>query len=261
MRLTALLIVLAIPTLAQAKIVTKAVEYRHGDVTLEGYLAYNDELSGRRPGVLVVHEWWGLNDYVKKRAEMLAELGYVAFALDMYGKGVVTDDPAKAGQLAGALRGKPLLVERARAGLDVLVKQPNVDPERVAVIGYCFGGTTALQLALSGAPLKAAVSFHGALKPVPTPEQLEKTRATLLICHGAVDPMVPDEEVDAFTDALEQSKVDWMLIAYSGAVHSFTNPEASTRKIDGVAYDEKADKRSWAHMKALFEEVFGEKGK
>jgi dienelactone hydrolase len=175
----------------------------------------------------------------------------------MYGKGIVTDDPKRAGELAGALRGKPVLIERITAAFEVLRKQENVDPKRVAAMGYCFGGTTSLQLAYSGAEIAGAVSFHGNL-PAPSDEEAPRIRAKILVLHGAEDPMVPDDMVKAFQDALRRAKVDWQFVAYGGAVHSFTNPNADRTGINGVKYDEKADRRSWQHMKVFFEEIFRE---
>lgn len=237
-------------------IFTSTIEYKHGDVILEGVLAQpeKDEGNEKRPGVLIVHEWWGRNDFVEKTAQELASLGYVAFALDMYGKGVLTDDPKEAAKLAGSLRGKPILRERARAGLDVLLKNKRVDPKRVAAIGYCFGGTTCLELAYDGAPLAGIVSFHGGLTN-PKPEDSDRIKARLLVLHGADDPFVPKEQVAAFTDAVRAAKADWQLVAYGGAVHSFTNPKADN-SIPGACYDEKAARRSWEHMKAFFAELF-----
>ena len=154
-----------VATSAEAALRTEKVEYRHGDAVLAGYLAYDDSMTGKRPGVLVVHEWWGLNDYAKRRAEQLAALGYVAFALDMYGKGQATGDPKEAGRLSGMFKdNRPLGRARAAAGLDVLRSRPQVDPARIAAIGYCFGGMVALEMARAGFPLSGVVSFHGNLK-------------------------------------------------------------------------------------------------
>ncbi len=239
-----------------AKLVTRPVEYRQGETVLEGYLAYDDAVRERRPGVLVVHEWYGLNDYAKKRAEQVAGLGYVAFAVDMYGKGVVTDDPKRAGELAGQVRGKPVLRERIVAALETLKRQERVDPQRIAAMGYCFGGTTALQLAYTGADVAGVVSFHGSLTP-PQEEDMRRIKAKVLVLHGADDPMVPPEMVNAFEKAMREAKADWQLIAYGGAVHSFTNPNSGRAGIEGVGYNEKADRRSWEHMKLFFEEIFG----
>jgi len=241
---------------AFSAIVATPVPYSHGGVALEGYLAYDDALPGKRPGVLVVHEWWGLNDYVKMRARQLAELGYVAFAADMYGKGVVTRDPKEAGSLSGRIRGTPLLRERAAAGLDLLRRQDRVDPARIAAMGYCFGGTTVLELAWSGADLLGVVSFHGGLTR-PKASDLGKIRAKILVLHGADDTFVPASDIADFQEAVRREGLDWQMISYGGAVHAFTNPEADRAGLKGVAYQAAADRRSWIHMKAFFSEIFG----
>ena len=163
--LLAVILTLALAGGAQAKVVTQSLEYKQDGTVLKGYLAYDDALKGPRPGVLVVHEWWGLNDFAKKKARQLAEMGYVALAADMYGKGVVTKDPQEAGKLAGSLKGAPLLRQRALAGFAALQQNKLVDPKRLAAIGFCFGGTTVLELAYAGADLAGVVSFHGGLAP------------------------------------------------------------------------------------------------
>ena len=241
----------------QAKLVTKAVDYQQGGVQLEGYLAYDDAATakGRVPGVLVVPEWWGLNDYAKGRAEQLARLGYVAFAVDMYGKGVVTTDAKKAGELAKAFYGSPLMAERARAGLDQLLQTGLADASRVAAIGYCFGGSTVQALAFSGAPLAGIVSFHGGLIPVPA-DAAAKTKAKIVICQGAADPFVKKEQAEAFVKALNEGGFDYQFISYSGAVHAFTNPGAD--ELQGIGYNAAADRRSWALMKSFFREIFSQ---
>jgi len=248
---------------ATAKIVTKPVAYEHGGVKLEGWLAYDDakaSAASRAPGVLVIPEWWGLNDYPKGRAEQLAKLGYVAFAADMYGAGVTTTDPKKAGELAGQFYGKPLMAERARAGLDQLLRTGLVDPARVAAIGYCFGGATVQALAWSGAPVAGIVSFHGSLIP-PSSEAAARTKAKILICHGAVDPFETKEDIDAFKQALDEAKLDYQFIAYAGAIHAFTNPRADETArasgLRGIGYNAAADQRSWQHMRDFFAEIFG----
>ncbi len=240
---------------AYAKIIARPVEYKHGEAVLEGYLAYDDAIDGKRPGVLVVHEWWGLNDYVKKRSEQLAGLGYIAFALDMYGKGVSTRDRKEAARLAGQFRGKPLMRHRAQAGLNVLAGNERVDPNRIAAIGYCFGGTTVLELAYSGADLVGIVSFHGGLT-MPKPQDMKNIKAKVLVLHGAEDPVAPTEKAVAFQESMRRAGVDWQMIYYGGAVHAFTNPGAGNDKTSGSAYDEKAAKRSWQHMEMFFDEIF-----
>jgi len=248
-----------------AKIVTKPVAYEQAGVKLEGYLAYDDAklpAGQKAPGVLVVPEWWGLNDYVKSRAEQLAKLGYVAFAADMYGAGIATTDAKKAGELAGQFYGKPLMAERAQAGLDQLLATGLVDAGRVAAIGYCFGGSTVQALAYSGAPLAGIVSFHGGLIPVPA-DAAAKNKAKILVCHGAADPLVAKADVEAFTKAMNDGKFDYQFISYAGAVHAFTNPGAdqvaAANGLSGkIGYNAAADQRSWAHMKVFFRELFGQ---
>lgn len=244
-----------------AKMITKPIAYEQGGTKLEGWLAYDDEKAGTgkpAPGVLVIPEWWGLTDYPKSRAEKLAKLGYVAFAADMYGAGVTTSDPKKAGELAAPFYGKPLMAERARAGLDQLLGTGLVDRSRVAAIGYCFGGATVQALAYSGAPLAGIVSFHGALVPA-SAEAAAGNRAKFLICHGAVDGFVSAEELAAFKKGMDDGKFDYQFISYAGAVHAFTNPGADRIAKDTglpIAYNAAADRRSWAHMQAFFAEIF-----
>ena len=247
-----IIFILLLSAAVDAKVVSKHVDYKHGDAVLEGYLAYDYSLKAKRPGVLVVHEWWGLNDYVRMR---VAKLGYVAFALDMYGKGIWTTDPQKAGELAGHLKGKPIMRQRARAGLDILRKNARVDTQKIAAIGYCFGGTTVLELAYSGVDVAGIVSFHGGLI-VPRPEDMNRIKAKILILHGADDGFVPSEKITAFQDGKRQAAADWQMVYYGGAVHSFTNPAADGKNIKGIAYNPKADERSWKYMQIFFEEMF-----
>jgi len=254
--LLALMLVLAAQS-AQARVVTKTVEYRQGDTTLEGYLAYDDSVKGKRPGVLVIHEWTGLGPYEKKRAEQLAQLGYVAFAADIYGKGVRPATPEAAAKEAAKYRGtdRSLIRARAAAGLDTLATIPEADPDRLAVIGYCFGGTAALELARSGANLRGTVSFHGGLD-TPIPADALKIRGKVLALHGADDPHVPPTQVATFQQEMRLAKVDWQMNYYGGAVHSFSNPKSGNDPANGVAYNEKADRRSWEAMKIFFNEIF-----
>jgi len=241
---------------AQAAIRTQAVEYKQGETVLEGYLAYDDAVAGKRPGVLVVHEWMGLNPYAKRRAEQLAGLGYVAFACDIFGKGVRPKDTKEAGALAGKYRGdRALMRARAAAGLDVLRNNSRVDPGRIAAVGYCFGGTTALELARSGADLAGVVSFHGGLD-TPTPEDARNIKGKVLALHGADDPFAPAAQVAAFEEEMRKGGVDWQLVLYGGSVHGFTNPDNGSDNAKGLAYSEKADRRSWEAMKAFFAEIF-----
>ncbi len=254
--LTLLFLMLAVKT--NAAIRSETVEYKQGDATLEGYLAYDDAIKGARPGVLVVHEWWGINDYIRKRTEQLAALGYTAFAADIYGKGNRAKTREEAMALAGKFRSgndRTLLRARANAALDVLKKNPMVDPKRIAAIGYCFGGTAALELARSGADVAGVVSFHGGLA-TPNPDDAKNVKAKVLVLTGADDPSVKPEQVMAFEDEMRKAGVDWYLVSYSNAVHGFTNPDNGTDNSRGAAYNEKADKRSWEAMKDFFEEIF-----
>jgi dienelactone hydrolase len=238
-----------------AEVRTEVVEYRHGDAVLEGYMAYDDSVKGKRPGVLVVHEWMGHNPYVRMRAERLARLGYAAFALDMYGKGVLAKDAKEAAALAGIYKGdRKRMRTRAAAGLGVLARHPAVDPSRIAAIGYCFGGTTVLELARGGADVRAVVSFHGGLD-TPEPGDAGNIRGKVLVLHGGDDPYVPPAQVAAFQEEMRRGGVDWQFVAYGGAVHSFTNPEAGGDNSKGAAYNERADRRSWEAMKAFFSET------
>jgi len=241
---------------AKAKVVTRNVDYRDGATTLQGYVAYDDAFKGKRPGVLIAHQWMGLSDYEKRRARMLAGMGYVAFALDIYGKGVRPNSREEAGAQAGEYRAdRPLLRQRARAAVLELRKNPLVDGNRLAMIGYCFGGGTALELARSGANLKGFVSFHGNLD-TPDPSLAKNIKGKILVLHGAIDPNVKPEAVIAFRDEMEAAKVDYQFIAYSGAVHAFTQREAGNDISKGAAYNAKADRRSWQAMKDFFAEIF-----
>jgi dienelactone hydrolase len=240
----------------RAAIHIKTVEYKQGDTTLEGFVAYDDAIKGARPGVLVVHQWQGLTDYEKHRAEMLAQLGYIAFCADIYGKGARPQNPQEAGAQAGKYKNdRQLLRARVNAGLDALRRQPLVDPKRIAAIGYCFGGTTVLELARSGADVAGVVSFHGGLDS-PTPADGKNIKGKVLVCHGADDPFEKPQDLTAFESEMRDAKVDWQLIKYGGAVHAFTQPNAGNDNSKGAAYNEKADKRSWEAMKQFFAEIF-----
>jgi dienelactone hydrolase len=254
--LWSVLTTLVVGSSAQAALQTAVVEYKQGNTTLEGYLAYDDAFTGKRPGVLVVHEWTGLGDYVKQRANQLAKLGYVAFAADIYGKGIRPDNPKDAGAEATIYRqDRPLMRELAKAGLAMLQQNPLTDPSRIAAIGYCFGGGTVLELARSGAPVAGVVSFHGNLD-TPKPEDAQKIQAKVLVLHGADDPYVPQEQVTAFVKEMDAADVDWQMISYGETVHSFTNPQAGNDPTKGVAYSPKADRRSWKAMQQFFAELF-----
>jgi dienelactone hydrolase len=248
------LLLIAAGRSAECGVQMKAVKYTHEETPLQGYLCWDDSISGKRPGVLVVHEWWGLNEYAQRRARELAEMGYVAFALDMYGSGQVTQHPEEAGRWAGQVRSNAQRWrDRALKGLEVLKTQELADPDRLAAIGYCFGGSTVLQLAFADAPVKGVVSFHGALSPPPPDVPV---RAKVLVCHGEADSFIPPAVVQAFEDGMDQAKADYTIIIYSGARHGFTNPDAGNYGVDALKYDATADRRSWGHMKLFFEEIF-----
>ncbi len=241
---------------AQAK--SHTIAYRVGGVEHVGYVAYPAESAGRLPAVLVVHDWMGLGSYAKRRADELAGLGYVALAADMYGGGRVARDTKEAQALAGALKqgDRAEMRRRAAAALAALKAFRLTDTNRVAAIGYCFGGTTVLELARAGSDIKGVVSFHGGLDTA-APAAPGGIRAAVLACHGADDPYVPKSEVEGFQEEMRKAGADWQLIAYSGAVHSFTNPDAGSDPSRGAAYHARADRRSWALMKSFLNELFG----
>jgi dienelactone hydrolase len=256
--ISALILFCSLSFPAAAEIITKEIAYNDGDVQLTGFAAYDDSIKGFKPGVLIVHEWWGHNDYVRERAKQLAGLGYIAFALDMYGTGVKGETPDAATALSKPFYDdRQLMVERATAGLNVLRSIPDIDPFRVAAIGYCFGGTVVLEMARAGAPLSGAVSFHGGLS-TPLPAKAGEISTQILALNGGSDPFVPQAEKDAFTKEMTEAKARFQSIDYAGATHAFTNPAATDigKKFNiPVAYDEKADKESWEEMKKFLNRV------
>jgi dienelactone hydrolase len=252
--LSALFALLSVPAFSAIK--TEVIEYKDGDTTLEGFLAYDDSKTGPRPGVLVIHDWTGLQDYAKERAKMLAELGYVAFAADIYGKGVRPTDPKECAVMSGKYKSDlPLLRQRVKLGYEQLKKQPQVQADKIAAIGYCFGGTSVLELARSGVDVKGVVSFHGGLATT-LPAKAGELKAKILVCHGDADPFVKPAEVAAFKEEMANSKADLKFVGYPGAVHSFTKKAAGNDPSKGQAYNETADKESWAEMKKFFKELF-----
>ncbi len=259
-----LLILLFLPLLtgqASAKIVTKEVYYRPGNDILQGYLAYDDGIEGPRPGVLVFHEWWGINDYIKRRTEEIAKLGYIAFAPDMYGRDIRPKDYKEASELAAILRGdRNVMRIRAKEGLEVLRENPLTDKKRIAAIGYCLGGAVALELAGSGADISGAVSFHGSFGAINSGGgDAKNIKAKILVLHGSEDRAVPMKEVLSFQEEMRRAGVDLRMNIYDGAAHSFTNPASGNDPSKGVAYNEKADKESWEAMKRFFGEIFGKR--
>ncbi len=243
-------------TQAFATLHKETLEYKSGDTTMEGYVVYDDAVFGKRPGIVVVHDWMGFGPMPQARADMLAQLGYIAIAVDIYGKGVRPKDATEASAQATYYKDhRDILRERALAGLDVLKKNPLTDDSHLAAIGYCFGGTTVLEMARSGADLKGVVSFHGGLN-TPHPDDAKNIKGKVLALHGADDPYVPLDEVKAFQKEMRDAKVDWQMVEYGGAVHAFTVKAAGNDNSKGAAYNEKADARSWEAMKQFFAEIF-----
>lgn len=246
-----------ITSLTFGAIVEKTVEYKDGGTVLEGFVAYDDAATGKRPLILIGHDWMGVGDYVKERSRQLARLGYVAFAADIYGKGVRPQNADEAGKQATQYKSgdRKLMRARAVAALNEAKKLPNVDKSKVAAMGYCFGGTVALELARTGADLKGVISFHGGLS-TPNPSDAKKMKAKVLALHGADDPFVPAAEVAGFEYEMRNAKVDWQLIAYGGAVHSFTQKASGNDNKKGAAYNKSADQRSWIAMENFLKEIF-----
>jgi dienelactone hydrolase len=247
----------SLATLASAADVkTRVVDYKQGDTVLQGFIAWDDSAQGRRPGVLVVHEWWGHNEHARNQARRLAEAGYVGFALDLFGKGKVTTHPDQAmAFVAEATKDPAVAASRFDAALQQLKNDPHVDPKQIAAIGYCFGGSIVLAQARSGADLDAVVTFHGALQAA-TPAKPGAIKSRILVLAGADDPMVPPAQVEAFKQEMTAAGADYRVIMFPGAKHGFTNPNAGTFGVQGLAYNEAADKNSWAEMLKFFQEVF-----
>lgn len=240
-------------------IYTEEVTYEVGGVKLRGFLAYDTAVEGPRPGVLVVHEWWGHNSYARKRAKMLAELGYTGFALDMYGDGKLATHPEDAQKFMGeAISNFDTARARFQAARDLLAANEHTDPSRIAAIGYCFGGKIVLEMARTGMDLAGVASFHGLLA-TETPAQPGALNASILVLHGAADPFVPDEQVTAFRKEMKNAEADFRFVAYPGAQHAFTNPDATAagEKFGlPLAYDEAADKASWGELKDFLGRIF-----
>jgi dienelactone hydrolase len=237
----------------------KEITYSSNGTTLKGYIAYDENIEGPRPGVLVVHEWWGLNEYARKRADMLAELGYTALAVDMYGEGKQADHPEDAQKFAmSVMQNMDMAEARFNAGLKYLKEQPQTNPENTAAIGYCFGGGIVLRMALAGSDIDGAVSFHGSL-PTDSVNNPKQVKAELLVLNGGDDPFVPEEQSEAFKKAMDNANIEYEFINYPGAVHSFTNPGADStgKKFDmPLAYNKEADEKSWEEMEKFFNKIF-----
>ncbi len=245
-----------IPAVAFAEQPTGPIDYKSQDTVLEGYVAAGKGPEGKRPGIVLVPDWMGVAEHYNKIADKLADLGYVVIVADIYGKGVRPKNAEEAAAQATKYKSdRGLLRQRVQAALDTLKKNPNVDEKRIAAIGYCFGGTAVLELARSGAPILGVVTFHGGLD-TPKPDDAKNIKAKVLVLHGADDSYVPPEQVAAFMEEMRKGGVDWQMVFYADAVHSFTKPAAGTDKSKGNAYNEKADKRSWEAMKTFFKEIF-----
>jgi dienelactone hydrolase len=245
---------------AWALVVGKEVTYTDvNGTTMKGYIAYDDATQGKRPGVLVVHEWWGHNAYARKRADMLAGLGYIALAVDMYGDGKTASHPDDAGKFAGEIKNNlPMMQSRFNAALELLKSQELTDPEKIGAIGYCFGGSVVLSMARQGADLKGVASFHGGLSGLP-PVSEGAVKGRVLVLNGADDSFNPADQIEKFKQEMLAAKADYKFVNYDGAKHGFTNPDADQIAKDfkmDIAYNAKADQESWAEMKTFFEEVF-----
>src|SRR5438093_406591 len=239
-----------------AKVKTRAIEYRQDGTVLQGFIAWDDAQRGKRPGALVGHEWWGHNEHGGNQARRLAEAGYVGFALDMFGKGKVTTHPQDAQAFVSEVTKDPgVVAARFNAALEQLKRDPHVDPQRIAAIGYCFGGAVVLDMARAGADLAAVVTFHGALA-TKTPAQPGKVKARVLVLAGGADPFVPPDQVEAFKKEMQGAGAHFEIVTYPGAKHGFTNPDAGTYGMPQLAYDAAAHKQSWAALLQLFKEVF-----
>lgn len=240
---------------AQAEIKREIVEYKDGNTTFEGYLVYNDAITTPQPAVMIVHQWMGLSDHEKASADKLAEKGYVAFAIDVFGKGIRPKTVEEASQLATSLKSNTKLFrQREKAALDFLSKNKLVNKKKIVIAGYCMGGTGSLEAARGGLPVVGAVSFHGGLATT-SPKDMKKSKAKLLVLHGGIDPYVKQSEVDAFISEANDAKVDYQFIAYSGAVHAFTQKAAGNDIKTGAAYNKAADERSWLAFMTFLNEI------
>ena len=249
--------------IVSAELVTKEVEYEGGGVKMKGYLAYDGAVEGKRPAVLVVHEWWGHNEYARERADMLAGLGYVAFAVDMYGDGKTAEHPQDAGKFSSAVMENLDSAEaRFLAAVELVKAQEQTDPEKIGAIGYCFGGGVVLHMARRGADLDGVVSFHGSLGTT-RPAEFGDVKAMVLVCHGAADQFISEEQVQAFKQEMNSADARMRFVAYPGALHGFSNPGADMmgEKFGlPIGYNKDADENSWEEMKVFFRKAFADEG-
>jgi len=256
MKRTALMLFLPLLSVpANPEIVTREITYKIDTLTCKGFLAFDNSVHGKRPGVLVAHEWWGLNDFTKTQTKNLARDGYIAFAVDMYGNGKTTNDPKIAMTMASGVRGTPYMRQRIESGFKTLLEQPDIDPQRVGAIGFCFGGSAVLELAYSGAAVKGTVTFHGGLF-APNNDDMKSIKSKFLILHGANDPTMKPEVISQFRESLAKSGVDWQMVYFSNTVHAFTNPASGNDPSKGVAYNPVSARRAFLYMQDFFKEIF-----
>ncbi|MEQ9495864.1 MAG: dienelactone hydrolase family protein [Deltaproteobacteria bacterium] len=243
-----------------SKITTEEVQYDVNGVKLTGFVAYDASKEGPRPGILVVHEWWGHNDYARKRAEMLAELGYTGFALDMYGDGKQADHPKDAQKfMMEVMNDAEAMSARFRAAYDLLAQHDSTDPGKIGAIGYCFGGAVVLNMARAGVSLDGVAAFHAGALAGPMKAKTGDVKGKILVLHGGADPFVPPEQVTAFKEEMQAAGVSYEFVEYEGAKHAFTNPGATEKgkKFElPLAYDAEADKKSWEKMKSFFASIY-----
>lgn len=258
-KLLTLIICVMVPAMTIAEIKSTVIDYTIDGKPFQGYLSYDDKLKGKQPGIIVVHEWWGHNNYARNRADMLAELGYTAFALDMYGKGKLADHPENAQTyMQSVMSNMNVMEQRFNEALQLLKKQTTVDPDKIAAIGYCFGGAVVLHMAKTGAELAGVVSFHGSLSEKLQPKP-NTVKASVLVLNGADDPFISAEQISAFKQSMKSANADFELINYPGAKHSFTNPDADRfgKQFDlPLEYHEAVDKQSWKEMQSFFSKIF-----
>jgi len=252
--------ILGLATTAQAEVQTQEIEYSQGGTTLKGYLAYDSSIKGKRPGILVVHEWWGHNEHARDRARMLAEIGYTALAVDMYGDGKLADHPKKAGEfLNAAFNDWEASQARFNKAKEVLQSHKTVDAERIGAIGFCFGGAVSIRMARGGADLDGVVAFHSSL---PLQPAVTNMKASVLVINGSQDAFLKPETVASFSSQMMAGNVDFTYINLQGVKHSFTNKQADEfrKKFDigALEYNKKADERSWKAMQNFFQRVFNQ---
>ena len=254
-----MILLLGIISVSEAQVVGKKLSYEADGVTMNGFMAYDDSIKGKRPGVIVVHEWWGHNDYARKRAKMLAKLGYTAIALDMYGDGKLASHPKDAGKMAKDIRSnKKKMISRFQAAKKMLEQESRTDATKIAAIGYCFGGGVVLEVARSGESLAGVVSFHGSLV-TSSPAKPNEVNTKVLVLNGTDDPFVKPEQISQFKAEMKNAKVDFQFVSYPGAKHAFTNPEADVfgKKFNiPLAYNKAADESSWQDMQDFFNKIF-----